>query len=214
MVFQQLSGVNAVIFYAESIFRDAGFSGDPRLGAVIVGVVQVVATFVSCLLMDRLGRRILLILGGVFMCLSCVAFGVYYYLDDHSLNWLPLVCTLVYITAFSLGWGPIPWLVLGELFPIRAKGLASSMAAALNWSLAFVVTKEFTAMQAAITNYGTFWMFGGVCFFSVFFVIFGMFETKGKSLEEIQEHFEGRNRPLSLHVENRHGLGEDEPLLE
>ena len=209
MFFQQMSGVNAVIFYAGSIFTSAGFGGNPDVAAVIVGAVQVVATFVSCILMDRLGRRILLLLAGSVMCLSTVAFGVYYFLDNPNLNWLPLVSLNGFIIFFSLGWGPIPWLVLGEIFPDRVKGFASGAAAMTNWFLAFLVTKEFTQVEAAIHNYGTFWLFSGVCLLGVIFVAIFMPETKGKSLEEIQRNFEGNSNQDNLNTQYEH-LGGNE----
>ena len=199
MFFQQLSGVNAVIFYGGNIFTEAGIHWDPNIAALIVAAVQVAATFVSCVLMDRLGRRILLLLASVFMCVSATVLGVFYYLHKpNNLDWLPLVCLNVFIIFFSLGWGPIPWLILGEIFPDRIKGFASGAAAMCNWTLAFLITKLFSTLEVEITSYGTFWLFGGVCLFSFFFVAFFMPETKGETLEEIQQGFQRRtNDPIN-----------------
>lgn len=196
MIFQQFSGVNAVIFYSANIMGSAGFDSNPKIAAVIIGGVQVVATFIACCLMDSAGRRVLLLIAGIFMTMSCVTFGVYYYLRDvkdvGGLSWLSLSSLIVYVIAFSLGWGPIPWLIMSEIFPAKAKGLASGIATIVNWSCAFVVTKEFHDLQAAIHEFGAFWLFGSVCFCSIIFVGFLVPETKGRSLEEIEKNFDRR----------------------
>ena len=129
------------------------------------------------------------------MTISSMVFGAYYYLVDEKhvggLSWLSLTSLIVYITAYNLGWGPIPWLVMAEIFPARAKGLASGIATTVNWSCAFLVTKEFHDLQGAIHSYGTFWLFGSVCFVSMAFVGFFVPETKGRSLVEIERIFHG-----------------------
>ena len=198
MVFQQFSGVNNFILYTKPIFQTAGFNGDPAIPAVIVGAVQVGATFLSLFIMDFAGRRLLLMISGTVMALSCGSLGLFYFLTsvEHmtNLGWLPILSLNLYIIMFSLGWGPIPWLMMSELMPTRAKGVGTGLATAVNWLSAFIVTKEFLAMQAAVTQYGCFWVFGGICTLSVIYVFFFLLETKGKSLDEIEQHFERRNQ--------------------
>ena len=190
MFFQQASGINIVIFYSETIFDEAGFKYS-SLGAIIVGAVQVVATFVACILMDRAGRRVLLFISGVFLTVGSATLGAYYYLHNASLSWLALLSVVVFIIAFSLGWGPIPWLSMGEMFPAKSRELSSSIATAFNWTVAFIVTKEFDALEAGLNKFGTFWLFAGISLLGAIFVIF-VPETKGKTLEEIEKQFEGR----------------------
>ncbi|XP_067868514.1 solute carrier family 2, facilitated glucose transporter member 8 isoform X2 [Heterodontus francisci] len=153
MLFQQLSGINAVMFYAETIFEQANFENSSE-GTVIVGGVQVVFTAVAALIMDKAGRKLLLAISG-----------------------------------FALGCGPIPWLVMSEIFPVRARGLASGACVIANWLTAFLVTKEFQDLVENITQYGTFWLFSSFCFMNLLFTIFFVPETKGKTLEQIEAHF-------------------------
>lgn len=203
MVFQQFSGINAVMFYTVDIFNGAGFENG-IIATVIVGCVQVVFTCVCSLLMDRAGRRLLLIIAGLGMTVSSVTFGLYYELSEHThnsttvtssvssehLSWLSLCSMIIYIIAFSLGWGAIPWLIMSEIFPPRARGTASGIATYVNWTCAFIVTLTFNDMMHTFTRQGTFWFFGSVCFVAVLFVFKCVPETKGRTLEEIVARFE------------------------
>lgn len=120
MFFQQLSGINAVIFYSEPIFRDADTGIDPKIGAIIIGVVQVVTTFIASLVVDRLGRRMLLLLSDALMAICTILLGVYFYIKENgegdsasNLNWLPIASMSIFIVAFSFGFGPVPWMMVG-----------------------------------------------------------------------------------------------------
>lgn len=197
MCFQQFSGINAVIFYTVGIFEAAGSSVDSNLCSIIVGVVNLAATLMANVLIDRLGRRVLLIVSSVMMCASLFTLGAFFYIrqsyensDQESaasrLGWLPLVCFMVYVVAFSLGWGPVPWLYLGEGLPSRIRGPAGSCAAAFSWVCTFVVTKTFNDMQHALGAAGVFWLFGAVTLAGLLFVVPVLTEMKGRSLEEIE----------------------------
>lgn len=115
MFFQQVSGINAVIFYTTEIFAAAGTGVDPEIATIIVGVMQVVATFVASLVVDRLGRRILLLISDSMMALCTLMLGIYFFMKENnadsvtSLGWLPIVSLCVFIVCFSLGFGPVPW---------------------------------------------------------------------------------------------------------
>jgi len=106
-----------------------------------------------------------------------------------GLGWLSLVSLLVYIAFFSLGWGPLPWLITAEVLPARAKSLGGGIATACNWFFAFLTTKEFQALEMGLHNFGAFWLFAGICLFGFVFVYFYVPETRGKSLEEIEAEF-------------------------
>lgn len=119
MLFQQFSGINAVIFYAQSIFEAAGSTLPPALCTIIVGVVQVVMTVCSALLIEKAGRRILLLQSSVVMGLCLVMLGIYFMLkeggtDVTNISFLPLASVVLFIVSFSLGLGPLPWLLMGE----------------------------------------------------------------------------------------------------
>lgn len=122
MFFQQLSGINAVIFYTVQIFKDAGSTIDGNLCTIIVGIVNFIAVFIATVLIDRLGRKILLYISGVAMIITLFVLGGFFYYknegnDISTIGWLPLAAFVVYVVGFSLGFGPIPWLMLGEILP-------------------------------------------------------------------------------------------------
>lgn len=153
-------------------------------------MLQVLATYLSTILIDRTGRRVLLFISSSMMsiCLGCLSF--YFYIAERSYGYLhfsiPILSVAVYITVFSLGFGPIPWMMLGELFPAKMKGIASSIAAALNWVLAFTVTKLFQNMLDFLGTDLTFGVFTISTLLAALFVYFFVPETKGKDMEEIQ----------------------------
>ncbi|TMW48141.1 hypothetical protein DOY81_006774 [Sarcophaga bullata] len=198
MFFQQLCGINAVVFYTTKIFEDAKTGIDPKLATIIVGIMQFIATFVSVMVVDKLGRRLLLLVSAIVMAASTIAMGVYFYLQDHevsvvNLGWLPVCSLCIFIIMFSIGFGPVPWLMMGELFASDIKGVAGSIAGTSNWLLAFIVTKTFGNLQTAMGNGETFWLFSGITLVGAIFVFVFVPETKGKSLNEIQDLLAGKS---------------------
>lgn len=196
MFFQQFSGVNAVLFYTAEIFKSAQSSLDPIEATLYVSVVQVIATLVSSLLMDKAGRKALLLFSGVCMAISLIIFGGFdlartqnpSIVDNYG--WLPLACLMSFIAAFSIGFGPTPWLMVAEMTPVRFRGIVSGIATALNWTFVFIITKSFKAEEEAIHGYGVYWMYSAFCIASLFVTYFFLPETKGKNSDEILEFFE------------------------
>ena len=214
MVIQQFSGVNAVLFNAASIFNIAGFD-DAKLVSISLALIQFFGTALACLLMDRAGRRILLWTMALGMCITLAGLGFYFevYIPpktdsttasdkvsllgpiSHSveaskISWLSILCLVLFNLAFAIAWGPIPGLVMSEIFPLRARGPASSISVLSSWLVDFVVTKTYYNMVSGLTIQGTFWFYAGFCFLGFVFVIFVMPETKGKTLEEIEAMFD------------------------
>lgn len=196
MVFQQFSGTNVVMFYTVDIFRMANIDLDPNVETIIVGVVGVVGTLVSVFIADLVGRRILLLVSAVVMGISMAGMGAFFFEQEadaqfaqDSLYWLPITCLVLYNFGFNVAFGPIPWVMMGELFPLNAKGIASSICTAINWLCAFLLTKFWVDMTDKMHVYGGYWMCCAFCVAAVPFVLFAVPETKGKSLEEIQEKF-------------------------
>ncbi|KAG6424925.1 hypothetical protein SASPL_115348 [Salvia splendens] len=196
LVFQQLSGINGVIFYSNNIFESAGISSS-NAATVGVGVIQVIATAVATWLVDKTGRRILLLVSSSGMALSLVVVAVSFYLkgsvsEDSTLfgilGILSVVGVVCLIISFSLGMGPIPWLIMSEILPIKIKGLAGSVATLFNWSFSWLITMT-APMLLTWSSGGTFTMYGMMCIFTVAFVAIWVPETKGKTLEEIQNSF-------------------------
>lgn len=155
------------------------------------------ATFASTLLIDRLGRKLLLIISASVMSLCLASLGTYFYLkqnmDLSNYALVPVACVALFIIVFSIGFGPIPWLMIGELFPNKVKGIAGSISAAFNWSLAFTVTKLFQNMLNLFGNGTTFGIFAIICALGTAFVYFTVPETKGKSIIEVQALLSGKN---------------------
>ncbi|XP_017889700.1 facilitated trehalose transporter Tret1 isoform X3 [Ceratina calcarata] len=193
MFAQQFSGINAIIFYCESVFRLTGVDLDSMFQMVIVAVVQVEACLISAALIDKLGRKILMLvsMGVMGVCLGSLAIFFLVKSSDSEqasgLSWLPLVATCTYILAFCLGAGPIPWAYMGEIFPPNIKGAASSSAAFFNWMLAFIVTVSFSTAVRILGSAATFFFFAFVCLGAFVFLMFFMIETKGKTFVEIQQ---------------------------
>ncbi|CAG9861898.1 unnamed protein product [Phyllotreta striolata] len=195
MFFQQMSGVNAVIFYTGDIFSAAGSSLKASTATIIVGVLQTVTTFVSSLVVDKFGRKLLLLLSILFMGLSEFVLALYFtfknrnVLDEEtveSIGVLPLLCLGIYIVMFSMGIGPIPWMISAELMAPEIKSVMVSIAATFNWFLAFLVTKFYGNISDAIGADSPFYIFSGICFAGAAFMVMFVPETKGKSVAEIQ----------------------------
>ncbi|CAK1601949.1 unnamed protein product [Parnassius mnemosyne] len=198
MAFQQLSGINAVIFYTVKIFQMTGSSINEHLCTIIVGIVNFISTFIATALIDRAGRKILLYISSVTMTLTLMILGTFFYVRDNlnldvtTLGWLPLTCVMIYLLGFSLAFGPIPWLMMGEILPAKIRGAAASICTSFNWLCTFTVTKTFHNIIVAIGPSGTFWLFGSICFVGLFFVVVCVPETRGKSLEQIENKLTGR----------------------
>ncbi|XP_075238231.1 facilitated trehalose transporter Tret1-like [Lycorma delicatula] len=205
MVFQQLSGVNAVIFFTANIFQSAGSSLPPIHASIIIGVVQVVATYCSSLLIEKAGRRVLLLLSDIVMAICLAMLGFYFYLKDQkvelsSWSWLPLLSLAIFIIVFSLGYGPIPWIIMGELVPSNIKGISSALAACTSWLLSFIVTKNFSKFVDIFGSGYTFWIFSAICIMGAIFVGILLPETKGKDIQDILEEL-GKKKSSNINLE-------------
>lgn len=199
MLSQQLSGINAVIFFAEDIFKGAKV-GNPALCTIIVGIVQTLATVVSSALVDKAGRRILLLVSSVGMGIMLAIFGYYFKIKDDNpqLNWLPLVCLIVFITVFSLGLGPLPWMMSGEVLAPEIKSFGSGVAVATNWICVSLVTFFFEPLKDGIGAHYTFWLFSVIVFIAAVFILLIVPETKGKSIQQIQNELAGNKSKAQI----------------
>lgn len=196
MVFQQLGGINAVMFYASEIFKDAGFDSS-HVASVSVAALQVPMTAVGALLMDKCGRRPLLMVSAAGMSLGCFLVGMAFYIRGHEngthlavlVTILALGGLLGYIATFALGMGGIPWIIMSEIFPINMKGIAGSLVTLVCWFGSWVITVSFNVLLAWSAA-GSFFIFAGISASAVLFVAYLLPETKGQTLEEIQSSFE------------------------
>ena len=199
MIFQQLSGVNAVIFYSGTILQSAGMD-NPNLGATIIAAMQVLFTGVAVALMDRAGRRILMSASSIGMALAAFCMAGFF-INHKKPAWLALTALIVYIASFSLGMGPVPWLYMGEIFPAHARSKACSAATLLNWLGGFFVTFLFDRAQVTIGPSGCFIVFGSICVLCLAFVLSVMPETKGKSFEQIQAEFQAASEAANANAD-------------
>ena len=190
--FQQFSGINAIMFFCTTIMRNAKMSNADIISMTVM-LEQVLVTALACYLMDKAGRRVLLMTGSSVMTGACILFGVFFALQAsgyENINWMVFVSVYTYMAAFSIGVGAIPWLIMAEIFPNKIRSLGASIATTCNWIFAFIVTMTLDKMTASIQYYGVMWLFGGCCLMLTFFAFFFIPETKGKSFEEIQAWFE------------------------
>ncbi|XP_047109599.1 facilitated trehalose transporter Tret1-2 homolog [Schistocerca piceifrons] len=194
LVFQQLSGIDSVVFYTVMIFESAGSTLDDHVATIIVGAVQLLANVAALFVVDRAGRRPLLLASGALMAVSMAALGAYFNLQEQNreegLELLPLASLVVFMLGYSLGYCTLPFLLMGELLPERQRGPLSSLAGSFNLAFMFVVIKTFHNFQQLLGNDGTFWLYGAMCLASCAFVWLLVPETRAKSLAEIEQFFE------------------------
>jgi len=188
-VFQQITGINAVIYYAPRFFEAAGLARSSAiLQSALIGVVNVVFTLVAIALVDRLGRKPMLMVGSAGMGLSFILLGAAFKFQLFSGS-LILLFTLLYIAFFAMTLGPIVWVVIAEIFPTRIRGRAMAIATVALWLADFAVSLTFPVIADKLHESFAFWLYAGMCLINFFFIWAVLPETKGKSLEEIERRW-------------------------
>ncbi len=187
-VLQQITGINTVLFYGSIIFKErvGGHSETSAIGAnVVVGLVNFAATLVALSIIDRAGRRPLLMWSAGVMAIGHLLLGAAFLFDPPPAP-LVLGVMLVLVAAFAVGLGPGVWVVMAEIFPTRIRGRAMSIATISLWVACVALTMTFLSLSRAITISGAFWLYSGMCIVTFLFVRLLTPETKGKTLEEIE----------------------------
>lgn len=188
-LFQQITGINTVLYYGSIIIRDyfPSQSASMALAAnVLIGLVNLIFTVVAMIFLDRWGRRAILMTAsaGMGFALTVLVIGL-------KLHGVPVLlmfsCILLYVAFFALGMGPGPWLIISEIFPTKIRGRAASIATSTLWSATLVVTFTFLNLVNALHLWGTFAIYGAFSFACFFYVWTKVPETKGRTLEQIQE---------------------------
>ena len=188
-ILQQISGINTIIYYAPTIFKIAGF--ESALSAILatmgVGVAFVVFTLIALHFIDRWGRRPLLFAGMSAICIS-LGFLVYafHYPDMPWVKWVALASMMVYIAGFAVSLGPIMWLMIAEIYPLKVRGLGSSLATAANWGSNMIVAVTFLTLIEFLGTSGTFLVYFIISIFALWFIAAYVPETRGVSLETIE----------------------------
>lgn len=188
MLLQQLSGSSGVTYYASNIFERAGVS--VSVGTTALAVLMIPKALMGVVLVDRMGRRPLLMVSAIGMFLCSFLLGLSFCLQglDISPDIVPILTftgVLGYITTFALGMGGLPWVIMSEIFPINVKVSAGSLVTFTNWSIGWIITYTFNFMMEWSSS-GTFFFFSGICAVTILFVWMLVPETKGRTLEEIQ----------------------------
>lgn len=197
---QMFTGINVILFYTQEIFETTGSSIPSELASIVIGLVQLFASFVTPTFVERLGRKSLLLFSAFGVILSQVPLGIYFHLKDYAfdvedLYWMPLICLIAYIITYTVGFGPLPWTVMSEIFPPDVKSRAAMATTFFCWLLSFFLTKFFHRIYNVIGMGGSFWLFSGITLFGILFVHLYVVETKGKKFSEIQDLLAGNTPP-------------------
>ncbi|MDQ0317622.1 sugar porter family MFS transporter [Amorphus orientalis] len=194
---QQLSGINAVIYYAPSVFDEAGFgdSSTQILATVGVGTVNVLMTLVGMALIDRIGRRKLLLAGFLVTALSLAMIAIGAATDAQAMDVVAFVGLVLYIGAFAASIGPLPWVMMSEVFPLSVRGRGMSLASITNWGFNFLVVFSFPILLNHIGLAGVFGIYAFICAIGIIFTFRYVPETNGILLEDI-EAFLRTGRPF------------------
>jgi sugar porter (SP) family MFS transporter len=189
-VLQQVTGINTIIYYAPTIFKMAGFQSATSaiLATMSVGVTFVVFTLVALPLIDTLGRRPLLLIGLVGMAASLLllSWAFHFTTPMPSLKWFAIFGMLFYIACFAFSLGPIMWLMIAEIYPLKVRGLGSSLATAANWGSNMIVAYTFLTLVNLLGASGTFFLYFVISLFGISFIYFLVPETKSITLEQIE----------------------------
>ncbi len=227
VVFFQCGGLNSITTYSALIFKNAGVPFFRQIALYGTGCTRILMNFIALFLTDLFGRKILLMVSSVGAMLGTTMLGVHFYITDPSFclntssvidpvsmamgqdevcnpQYAPLAITAIVIfnIGFSIGWGPVIWLLLGELLPLQIRGIGSGIASLLMWGLASAVIGSYLSFAGAVKPWFVWWTYSAISLVSFLFVAFFIFETKGKSLEEIQKRFEEKYGRFKLFNSN------------
>ncbi len=184
--YQQWCGINVIFNYAEEVFVAAGYSVDDMLfNIIITGTVNLIFTLVAMRVVDTLGRRKLMLFGSIGLAVIYFFLGGSYILNLDGI--IVLILVLLGIATYAMTLAPITWVVLSEIFPNRVRGAAMAVATTALWIASFLLTYTFPALNKLLNAGGTFWLYALISLFGFLFILKKLPETKGKSLEEIEE---------------------------
>jgi len=187
--FSQITGINAIMYYAPEIFKATGDGvKSALLQTIVIGVVNIVATVVAILYVDKLGRKLMLMIGSAGMAIFLALIGGFFYMDMTKGYWV-MLSILGYISFFGISLGPLTFVVVAEIFPNRVRAKAISLAILTLWLSTFTVSLVFPAFLKLLGGACTFWLFTGFSVVSFLFIWKIVPETKGKTLEEIEQYW-------------------------
>ncbi len=201
-IFQQITGINTVIYYAPMILESAGFNSASMavLGTAGVGLVNVLATILSVFLVDRMGRRPLLMIGiaGMIVSMGMIGWVFQTPLDSTFLSWFATGSLMLYVASFAISLGPVFWLIISEIYPLAVRAQAISIVTVVEWSANFVVSMTFLSLVEWLGHASTFWLYGLISIAAWLFVFYVVPETRGRSLEDIEKDWLEAETSVSL----------------
>ena len=197
-IFQQITGINTVIYYAPTIVLAAGIpsASGAILATAVIGLVNVIMTIVAMWLIDRVGRRPLLLVGiaGMTVCLGVLGAAFRMQAETSTVAWVAVITLMAYVAFFAISLGPIFWLLIAEIYPLQIRGLAEGTAAGSNWIFNLVVSITFLSLVQAVGPSWTFWLYGALSIAAFVFSYYMVPETRGRTLEEIEQGWRTRRR--------------------
>jgi len=201
--FQQFSGINTIIYYSPIIFQMAGFTSNAQsiAPAVVIGIVNVLFTFVSIALLDRVGRRPLYLVGFSGLVVALLALGLSFEFQaalGEAAKWATVGSMLLFCAFFAMSLGPLGWLIISEIYPLRVRGVGASVGSLSHWLWNAVIAFNFLTVVHALGPARTFWLFAAVGVAGVAWGFFSLPETKGHTLEQVEEHWMRGGRPREL----------------
>ena len=201
-VFQQITGINTVIYYAPTIFEFAGFktAGSSILAGADLGIVMWCIHVLAIFLMDRVGRRPLLLIGVAGQIIGLTILGAAFQFQQLSslTSYIAIGSLTIYAASFAIGLGPVFWLMITEIYPLKVRGAAMSVATVANWGMNLVVAVTFLTLVKVLGRPETFWLYGLIAIAAWIFFYRLLPETKGKTLEQIEEHWREEKHPWEL----------------
>jgi len=201
-IFQQITGINTVLYYAPTIFKFAGMKAQGPEILAGAGLAMVMWCFhvLAIFLLDRVGRRPLLLTGVAGQILGLAILGAAFQFQELA-SFKSYVATgglVIYVACFAFGLGPIFWLMISEIYPLKVRGAAMSAATVCNWAFNLLIAATFLTLVAVLGHAGTFWLYGVIAIGAWMFFYRFVPETKGKTLEQIEAHFQGGKDPREL----------------
>lgn len=214
MFFQQFSGINGILFYQSKIFENAAPKLDATLATISVCIAQVIATIIGSLLVDRLGRKVLLYSSGIGHAVALVIFGYYQYRSSDpqfkaDKGYIAVASLILFVTSFSIGYGPIPWMMIPELASGKVRSTIASISTAFNWTCSYIVTASIQTIETKIGADKTYWIYAIICACSCIFVYFSLPETKGRSEEQIQVEILGQSNLKNQELASKKATDDD-----
>ncbi|XP_058121179.1 facilitated trehalose transporter Tret1-2 homolog [Anopheles ziemanni] len=222
----QFSGVNTITFYAVDIFRDSGTTMDKYTCTILLGVIRLVFSMFGAILLRRCGRRPLTFISGIGCGCTMVGLGVYLYFKHQwdtsvppiapTATWFPVACIFIFIMTCTVGFLIVPWVMIGELYPMKVRGLVGGFTTCMAHSFVFIVVKTYPFLTHVLQRHGTFILYGCFSFAGTVFFYKCLPETKGKTLQEIEDYFSGRLKTLKkpkAGTGGAEGTGDGQQLL-